>query len=71
MMPRLSILLVALLLVVAHNALAAERPPNVVIIYCDDLGYGDIASYGRARRCVDDASMMRADDVAAASLLRR
>jgi arylsulfatase A-like enzyme len=25
---------------------AAERPPNVVIVYADDLGYGDIACFG-------------------------
>jgi len=27
-------------------AIAAERPPNVVIIFCDDLGYGDIGPFG-------------------------
>jgi arylsulfatase A len=25
---------------------SAERPPNFVLIYCDDLGYGDIGPFG-------------------------
>jgi arylsulfatase A len=25
---------------------AASRPPNVIMIYCDDLGYGDLGCYG-------------------------
>jgi len=29
---------------VAHAA--ATRPPNVIIILCDDLGYGDLGAYG-------------------------
>ncbi len=31
---------------IAPLALAATKPPNIVLIYCDDLGYGDLGSYG-------------------------
>jgi arylsulfatase A-like enzyme len=29
-----------------YSGMAAERPPNFVVIYCDDLGYGDIGPFG-------------------------
>ena len=28
---------------------AAAKPPNVIIFLADDLGYGDLACYGRPR----------------------
>ena len=27
-------------------AFSADQPPNIIFIYCDDLGYGDIGSFG-------------------------
>ena len=37
---------VSLLLLLAASAGAAERLPNFVLIYCDDLGYADIGPFG-------------------------
>jgi arylsulfatase A len=33
-------------LLFAPAALAADRPPNVVIIFADDMGYGDVGCFG-------------------------
>jgi len=45
-----SLFLIAALLVLAPPAQTAERkPPNILFILADDLGWGDLSCYGNAR----------------------
>jgi arylsulfatase A-like enzyme len=46
-MKKVSLLLLAALLA---PALSAARPPNVVVIFIDDLGYGDIGPFGATKQ---------------------
>lgn len=45
-MYRLMAALLLAFLILSQASHAAERPPNLVVIFCDDLGWGDLGSFG-------------------------
>jgi len=50
-----------LLLLTALTLHAADRPPNVVIIFCDDLGYADIGPFGQKSFATPNLDRMAAE----------
>ena len=45
----------------AEGTSLAERPPNFVIIYADDLGYGDLGCYGHPTICTPNLDRMASE----------
>ncbi len=39
----------------------SDRPPNFIIIYCDDLGYGDIGCFGSRKHRTPNVDLMAAE----------
>ncbi len=46
-MRNFNLLAIAFLFLQPFAAIAAERPPNIVVILADDLGYGDLGCFGQ------------------------
>ena len=50
-----------LMLLTVLTTHAADRPPNVVIIFCDDLGYADIGPFGQKSFATPNLDRMAAE----------
>lgn len=49
------------ILLMSNACPAAETPPNIVLIFCDDLGYGDIGCFGSAKHRTPNIDRMAAE----------
>ncbi|QDT63119.1 sulfatase family protein [Calycomorphotria hydatis] len=47
--------------VVAPQAISADRKPNFVVMYCDDLGYGDLSCFGATHLKTPNVDMLASE----------
>lgn len=50
-----------MMLLGSDTSVAAERPPNVVLIFVDDLGYGDLGCYGATKLSTPNIDRLAAE----------
>ena len=58
-----AVAILALILLLPISLQAAERPPNLVVLFADDLGYGDIGCYGHPTIRTPELDRMAAEGV--------
>lgn len=49
MTKQICITILVLITILVHNEIIAQQRPNIVFIFADDLGYGDIGCYGQQK----------------------
>lgn len=60
MRPRLALLLTGLIFLTFSSKLLAA-PPNIILIFCDDLGYGDIGCFGSEKHRTPNIDRLAAE----------
>lgn len=54
-------ILILVLLSLNHSLQAVDRPPNFIVIFCDDLGYGDLGCFGHPTIATPHLDQMAAE----------